>query len=71
MLDDRFALGGLVGSRQLSICSKKWVGLVPRERERESSPVIINSFLLLTKKFHLVCGRVPSLAVGLHLWFDS
>ena len=37
MLDDRFALGGLVGSRQLSICSKKWVGLVPRERKREFS----------------------------------
>ena len=37
------------------------------EWERESSPVIINSFLLLTKKLHLVCGRVSGLDVGLHL----
>ena len=61
-LGERFALGGLVGWRKLRICSKKLVGLVPRE----SSPVIINSHLL-TKKLHLVCGRVPDLDVGLHL----
>ena len=43
------------------------MGLVPRE----SPPVIINSLLLLTKKLHLVCGRVHGLDVGLHLSFDS
>ena len=47
----------------------EWVLL--QKRERESSLVIINSFLLLSEKLHLVCSRVPGLDVGLHLCFDD
>ena len=65
MPGERFALDGLVGRRKAYVQKNVWV--LFQERERESSPVIINSFLLLKKKLHLVCGRVPGLDVGLHL----
>ena len=65
MPGERFSLGGLGGRRKAYVQKSEWV--LFQERERKSCPVIINSFLLLTKKLHLVCGRVLDLDVGLHL----
>ena len=53
MVGEKFALGGLVGRRNYAFGQKNEQDLI-QERERDSSPVIINSFLLLMKKLHLV-----------------
>ena len=54
-----------MGRRKAYVQKNEWV--LFQERERESSSVSINSFLLLTKELHLVCDKVPGLDVGLHI----